>query len=101
MKNKAQEDFLSAFEDISGDRGEYMTMARFCGSAGVLDLLNLELPAGGRDLWGLFIFGRQNLHFYVHAWENSIAALVRTAARSSAPHEQHALFLPTDIVGKG
>ncbi len=87
-------EFDREFERSTGDSVEDLVMARIVDtSAYRLRQLGLEFPPGQDSLWGLLVFGRRDLHFFVHAAESPAAAMFRSATNGRPPRPQY-LHIP-------
>ncbi len=83
-------EFRREFQRSTGDTIENLVMARIVDTPAYrLRRLGLEFPPGQDSLWGLLVFGRQDLHFFVHASESPAAAIFRKATSGSPPRQQY------------
>ena len=92
MASSASDKFKEEFEARSGDTVRHVVMARAYGSGAALLAAGLEAVPGKKDIWGLLIFGKNALHFFVHPSETYMSFLFRSAARADPPKEQWAIF---------
>ena len=99
MASSASDKFKEEFEARSGDTIRCVVMARVYGSSAAILAAGLEAVPGKKDIWGLLIFGKNALHFFVHPSENYMSFLFRTAARAEPPKEQWAIFPKERIRG--
>ena len=61
-------EFQHEFNQRTGDSIKKLVMAKIVETpAYVIKELGLEFPPGQNLLWGLLIFGQQDIHFFVHA----------------------------------
>ena len=89
-------EFQKEFTQRTGDSVEKLVMAKIVETpAYVIKELGLEFPPGQTILWGLLIFGQQDLHFFVHATESSLATMFRNATNGRPPREQY-LHIPRE-----
>ncbi len=84
--------FIEEFEKRSSDTVSLVLMARAYGSMAAIHAAGLEIQPGKKDIWGLLIFGKSALHFFVHPSENYMGFLIRSFAGARAPQEQWVLF---------
>ena len=99
MSNSVSDKFREEFEARSGDAIRCMVMAKVCGNSAAMEAAGLEAVPGKKDIWGLLIFAKNALHFFVHPSENYMSFLFRTAARAEPPKEQWAIFPKERILG--
>ena len=92
MANSVSDKFKEEFEARSGDTIRCVVMARVYGSGAAVSAAGLEAVPGKKDIWGLLIFAKNALHFFVHASETYMSFLFRSAARAEPPKEQWAIF---------
>lgn len=89
-------EFQKEFTQRTGDNIQKLVMAKIVETpAYVIKELGLEFPPGQDILWGLLIFGQQDLHFFVHATESSLATMFRNATNGRPPREQY-LHIPRE-----
>ena len=83
-------EFQHEFNQRTGDSIKKLVMAKIVETpAYVIKELGLEFPPGQNLLWGLLIFGQQDIHFFVHATESSLATMFRNATNGRPPQEQY------------
>ena len=89
-------EFSKDFIEMTGDTIQRLIMARIVETpAYVIQELGLEFPPGRTILWGLLIFGKKSLHFFVHATESSLATMFRNATNGKPPRQQY-LHIPRE-----
>ncbi|AEE17040.1 hypothetical protein [Treponema brennaborense] len=82
MKQADKTAFLEEFEQATGDTVQTMVMARLYSSAVTVRRAGLEFPPGQTFLWGLLIFGTQDVHFFVHPSQHALLALFNAGSPS-------------------
>lgn len=89
-------EFQKEFTQRTGDSIQKLVMAKIVETpAYLIKELGLEFPPGQDILWGLLIFGQQDIHFFVHATESSLATMFRNATNGRPPREQY-LHIPRE-----
>lgn len=89
-------EFQREFTQRTGDSIKKLVMAKIVETpAYVITELGLEFPPGQNLLWGLLILGQQDIHFFVHATESSLATMFRNATNGRPPREQY-LHIPRE-----
>ncbi|MBQ8561788.1 MAG: hypothetical protein IJ441_09425 [Spirochaetaceae bacterium] len=79
-------EFQREFTQRTGDSIKKLVMAKIVETpAYVIKELGLEFPPGQEILWGLLILGQQDIHFFVHATESSLATMFRNATNGRPP----------------
>lgn len=91
-------EFTKEFQQRTGDTIDKLIMARIVETpAYVIKQLGLEFPPGQNQLWGLLIFGKKDIHFFVHIAESSFASMFRNATNGRPPREQY-LHIPQEQI---
>lgn len=91
-------EFQREFTQRTGDSIKKLVMAKIVETPSyVIKELGLEFPPGQEILWGLLILGQQDIHFFVHATESSLATMFRNATNGRPPQEQY-LYIPREHI---
>ena len=91
-------EFQKEFTQRTGDSIQKLVMAKIVETpAYLIKELGLEFPPGQNLLWGLLIFGQQDIHFFVHATESSLATMFRNATNGRPPREQYLQISRKDL----
>lgn len=90
--NFEREYFIEKMTTLCGDRVKTIEMVCLKASKPVFDYMKL-IPSGSQsELWGLLIFCKKSMHFYVHPTESPILGMVRAASNKNPPTEQFFSF---------
>lgn len=93
-------EFEKDFHHMTGDSIKKLVMAKIVETpAYVVKDLGLAFPPGQDILWGLLIFGKRGLHFFVHASESALATMFRNATNGKPPRQQY-LHIPRENLQK-
>jgi hypothetical protein len=85
---QGQKQFVADFEKKVSDTVESMELACLKADKDTYNALDLHIPLGCIELWGLIVFCSRRMYFYVPPSENYMTALMRQAAHENAPSEQ-------------
>jgi|GEM_PF-1653440 len=82
------EQFYQEFSKKVNDTVISLEMVNFQAEPATLNFLKLVKGGINDELWGLLVFCKHGLYFYVHPYESVMGMMFRQAARGKAPEEQ-------------
>ncbi|MCQ2610937.1 MAG: hypothetical protein MJ169_04250 [Treponema sp.] len=84
----SKENFCREFNERFGQEVSDIELINIEGAPQVFKALNLEPQYGGNQLWGLLVFCKEKIYFFVHSSESFMGSMFRVAAQKDAPPEQ-------------
>ncbi|MBP3710237.1 MAG: hypothetical protein J6I73_07550 [Treponema sp.] len=88
IDSQKQQQFFADFSKKVADVVETAELVCIRANEQTFSALNLRVPCGHTELWGLLMFCKREIYFYVSPNENYMSLLFRRLTHEAAPQEQ-------------